>query len=146
MTVCYNHMNNFTLHEKLKNDTFEVMDLDLCRVLLMNDSHFPWLILVPMRPSVTEVHGLSKEDRAALIEETAAASRAVSSVFSPDKINIGALGNMVPQLHVHVVGRTREDRAWPGPVWGSGQGTPYTRDELEKTLSALRLALRKEMA
>ena len=139
-------MPDFTLHERLKNDTIEVMDLALCRVLLMNDSSFPWLILVPMRTGVTEVHGLTKEDRAVLIEETAAASRAISSVFSPDKINIGALGNLVPQLHVHVVGRTRKDRAWPGPVWGSGQGTPYVKEELEKTLSALKLALRKEIA
>ncbi|MCC6503334.1 MAG: HIT family protein [Deltaproteobacteria bacterium] len=139
-------MNNFTLHERLKNDTFEVMDLALCRVLLMNDSHFPWLILVPMRTGVTEVHGLTREDRAVLIEETAAASRAISSVFSPDKINIGALGNLVPQLHVHVVGRTREDRAWPGPVWGSGQGAPYVKEELEKTLSAIRQALQGQGA
>lgn len=139
-------MNNFTLHERLKNDTFEVMDLALCRVLLMNDSSFPWLILVPMRTGVTEVHGLTREDRAVLIEETAAASRAISSVFSPDKINIGALGNLVPQLHVHVVGRTREDRAWPGPVWGSGQGAPYVKEELEKTLSAIRQALQGQGA
>lgn len=146
MTFCTDHMPTFTLNERLKNDTFEVMDLALCRILLMNDASFPWLILVPMRPGVTEVHALSKEDRAALMEEAAAASRAISSVFSPDKMNIGSLGNLVPQLHVHVVGRKKADRAWPGPVWGSGEGRPYAKDELDSALSALRLALQKETA
>jgi diadenosine tetraphosphate (Ap4A) HIT family hydrolase len=136
-------MENFILHERLKNDTVEVIDLKLCRVLLMNDSHFPWLILVPMRPGATEVHELSKEDRITLIEEASAASRAISAAFSPDKINIGALGNLVPQLHVHVVGRAKNDRAWPGPVWGSGPAVPYTDEQLEKTLSILRKAIQE---
>ena len=139
-------MENFILHERLKNDTIEVLDLKLCRVLLMNDSSFPWLILVPMRTGATEVHELSKEDRASLIEEMAAASRAISSAFSPHKINIGALGNIVPQLHVHVIGRKRTDRAWPGPVWGSGPGVPYSGEQLEKTLSTLRCSLQEEPA
>ena len=139
-------MNKFTLHERLRNDTVEVVDLKLCRVLLMNDSSFPWLILVPMREGTTEVHELSKEDRASLIEEASAASRAINSVFSPHKINIGALGNLVPQLHVHVVGRTRTDRAWPGPVWGSGPAVPYTTAKLEQTLASLRSALSGELA
>jgi diadenosine tetraphosphate (Ap4A) HIT family hydrolase len=146
MTAYSNHMNKFILHERLRNDTIEVMDLGLCRVLLMNDSSFPWLILVPMRAAVCEVFELSKEDRASLIEETAAASRAIHRAFSPDKINIGALGNLVPQLHVHVVGRRRTDRAWPGPVWGSGPGAPYSGDELESTLLTLRGALQEESA
>jgi diadenosine tetraphosphate (Ap4A) HIT family hydrolase len=139
-------MNNFILHERLGNDTVEVMDLRVCRVLLMNDSSFLWLILVPMRQGVTELHELSKEDRAALIEETACASRAISAAFNTDKINIGSLGNLVAQLHVHVVGRKKTDRAWPGPVWGSGPSVPYSPELLEKTLSALRAALLKELA
>lgn len=139
-------MENFTLHERLKNDTVEVIDLKLCRVLLMNDSSFPWLILVPMREGATEVHELSKEDRIALIEEASSAARAISAVFSPDKINIGALGNLVAQLHIHVVGRTRTDRAWPGPVWGSGLAVPYATDQLEQTLASFRSAFLKELA
>lgn len=139
-------MQTFTLNERLKNDTFEVADLALCRVLLMNDASFAWLILVPRRPGVTEVHNLSKEDRIALIEEAAAASRAVVTVFSPDKINIGSLGNIVEQLHVHVVGRKKTDRAWPGPVWGAGQGRPYDGDELASVISALRRALEEDPA
>ncbi len=139
-------MDKFILHERLGNDTVEVMDLRVCRVLLMNDSRFPWLILVPMRPGIVELHELSKEDRAVLIEETACASRAISAAFTPDKINIGSLGNLVSQLHVHVVGRKKTDRAWPGPVWGSGHSVPYSPELLEKTLSALRSALRKELS
>lgn len=139
-------MEKFILHERLQNDTVEVMDLSLCRVLLMNDESFPWLILVPMRPGATEIHGLSKEDRAALIEETSLASRAISAVFSPDKINVGALGNLVPQLHVHVIGRRRTDRAWPGPVWGSAKGAAYSAAALEHTLSIIRSALIRESA
>ncbi|CAG1065861.1 ATP adenylyltransferase [uncultured bacterium] len=139
-------MDKFILHERLVNDTVEVMDLRVCRVLLMNDSSFLWLILVPMRPGVTELHELSKEDRGVLIEETASASAAISAAFSPDKINIGSLGNLVSQLHVHVVGRKKTDRAWPGPVWGSGPSVPYSPELLEKTLFALRAALRKELS
>lgn len=139
-------MQTFTLHERLRNDTFEVADLALCRVLLMNDASFAWLILVPRRPGVTEVHALSKEDRAALIEETAAASRAITSLFSPDKMNIGALGNLVEQLHVHVIGRMKTDRAWPGPVWGAGEGRPYANGELDSIISALRRALKEDPA
>lgn len=137
-------MQTFTLHERLKNDTFEVTDLKLCRVLLMNDESFPWLILVPMRPGVTEIHVLSKEDRALLIEEMAAASRAVTRAFNPDKMNLGALGNLVPQLHIHVVGRKKTDRAWPGPVWGSGSGKPYSSEGLQQTLALVRSALLEE--
>lgn len=139
-------MQTFTLHERLKNDTFEVTDLKLCRVLLMNDESFPWLILVPMRPGVTEIHVLSKEDRALLIEEMAAASRAVTRAFNPDKMNIGALGNLVPQLHIHVVGRKKTDRAWPGPVWGSGGGKTYSSEGLQQTLSLVRSAILEERA
>lgn len=139
-------MNNFTLHERLSSDTAAVIDLGLCRVLLMNDARYPWLILVPMRPSVTEVYELTKEDRALLIEETAAASRGISAAFTIDKINVGSLGNLVPQLHVHVVGRRRTDLAWPGPVWGSGPAMPYEPRLLGPTLDSIRAALLKELA
>lgn len=139
-------MERFTLHERLENDTVEVTDLRLCRVLLMKDASFPWLILVPLRPAVTELYELSKEDRAALVEEAAAASRAISRVFCPDKINIGALGNLVPQFHLHVIGRRKTDRAWPGPVWGSGSAVPYSSKGLEEALSVLRHAIQEEAA
>lgn len=115
----------FQLHERLKRDTFEVTELKLCLALLMNDSSVPWLILVPKREGVSEIHALPKEDRAQLIEEVSAVSEAIEEIYSPDKINIGALGNIVPQLHIHVIGRSKGDRAWPGPIWGQGEAVPY---------------------
>lgn len=108
----------------------------------MKDSSFPWLILVPQRPEVRELHDLSREDRAVFMEEIARVSEAIQSIFNPDKINLGALGNIVPQLHMHVIGRFKTDRAWPGPVWGSGEALPYSPEGLQTTLERFRVALK----
>jgi len=105
-------------------DTLPVGDLSLCSVLLMNDSRFPWLILVPRR-GASELTDLSDEDAGALMGEIRVATRVMLALAKPDKVNVGALGNLVPQLHVHVVGRFRSDPAWPGPVWGCGTPLPY---------------------
>ncbi|WKZ33741.1 MAG: HIT family protein [Thermodesulfobacteriota bacterium] len=139
-------MKPFNLHQKLLNDTFEITRLKLSLALLMNDSSFPWVILVPMREGVTELHDLPAVDRAVLMEEMAAASRAIEKLYRPDKINIGALGNIVPQLHIHVVGRKRDDRAWPGPVWGSGSPLPYPEAALKAALASLKRAFQDELA
>ncbi|WP_455182498.1 HIT domain-containing protein [Azospirillum palustre] len=128
----------FSLNERLQADTCPVTDLELCRVLLMNNRLWPWLILVPMRAGAVEIHRLAEEDQATLMREIAQASRAVERLFAPDKMNVGALGNMVPQLHVHVIGRTRGDPAWPGPVWGAGHAEPY--EPAEAAALAQRLA------
>ncbi|HZF11674.1 MAG TPA: HIT family protein [Thermoanaerobaculia bacterium] len=120
----------FALHPTLAKDTVEVARLALCRVLLMKDRRFPWLILVPERESVREIHELSSVDRAVLIEEIARAGEVLTQLVQPDKLNVGALGNLVPQLHVHVVARRTTDPAWPGPVWGSGAAVPYEESEL----------------
>ncbi|HEX4960707.1 MAG TPA: HIT family protein [Thermoanaerobaculia bacterium] len=122
----------FALHPTLARDTVEVTRLPLCRVLLMNDRRFPWLILVPERESLREVHDLAPAARAILIEEIALASEVLMRLFRPDKVNTGALGNIVPQLHVHVVARTVSDPAWPGPVWGSGVAVAYDERDLEE--------------
>jgi diadenosine tetraphosphate (Ap4A) HIT family hydrolase len=119
------------LHPTLARDTVEVARLPLCRVLLMKDRRFPWLILVPEREAVREIDELSAADRAELIEEIAQVSEVLKRLFRPDKLNVGALGNVVPQLHVHVVARFATDPAWPGPVWGSGAAVPYADDQLE---------------
>jgi len=134
----------FTLHHRLQADTIEIAQLSLSDALLMNDSSFPWLILVPMREGVREIHDLSVDDRAVLMDEIAVASKTVQKLFGADKINIGALGNIVPQLHVHVIGRFKTDRAWPGPVWGAGAAVPYSQEELDRTLALLRKALKEE--
>ncbi len=123
----------FTLHERLRADTFDITRLRLSRVLLMNDSSFPWLVVVPEREDIRELYDLDEKDRALLIEETTLASRIITHLYKPDKINIGALGNLVPQLHIHVIGRFESDRAWPGPVWGTGPIKPYRDDELKPT-------------
>jgi diadenosine tetraphosphate (Ap4A) HIT family hydrolase len=115
----------FALHPKLVADTVPVGDLALSSVLLMDDARFPWFILVPRRPGASEITDLSDEDAATLIGEIRITSRVMLDVAKPDKLNVGALGNVVPQLHVHVVGRFRSDPAWPNPVWGHGAGIPY---------------------
>jgi diadenosine tetraphosphate (Ap4A) HIT family hydrolase len=122
----------FTLHPSLARDTVFISRLPLCRVLLMKDRRFPWLILVPEREGVREIHELPPEDRAELVEEIARAGETLARFFQPDKVNVGALGNIVPQLHVHVVARFKGDPAWPGPVWGSGSAETYTDDDLEE--------------
>lgn len=131
----------FALHPTLARDTVEVTRWPLCRVLLMKDSRFPWLILVPEREGIREIHELPAADRAALVEEIARAGEALSRLFQPDKVNVGALGNVVPQLHVHVVARFAADAAWPGPVWGSGAAVPYGETELEDLRGRLAAAL-----
>ena len=132
----------FQLHERLAADTAAVCDLALSTVLLMNDRAFPWLILVPRRSDARELTDLAAADRAVLMEEIAAGEAALQTLFHPDKLNIGALGNMVPQLHVHVVARFIYDRAWPGPVWGSGAAEAYGAAERELLLQRLRDRLR----
>lgn len=118
-------MEIFTLHQRLAEDTVLVADWALSRVLLMNDARFPWLILVPRRAGLSELFDLKHAERMVLVEEISRASLGLKTMFKAKKINIGALGNMVPQLHIHVVARMESDAAWPGPVWGSGDAFPY---------------------
>jgi diadenosine tetraphosphate (Ap4A) HIT family hydrolase len=131
-------MQPFTLHPTLARDTVEVVRLPLCRVLLMKDRRFPWLILVPEREPAREIHELTSTDRATLVEEIARAGEVLARLFQPDKLNVGALGNLVPQLHVHFAA----DPAWPKPVWGSGAPLPYTGSELEELRERLAVALK----
>lgn len=133
----------FALSQRLKDDTVEVASLDLCVVLLMKDRTLPWLILVPKREGVREVYELGKDDRAALMEEITLASRVIGVLYSPFKINIGSLGNLVPQLHIHVVGRSEADRAWPGPVWGAPGAGPYEKEELPRVAGEFKEAFKR---
>jgi diadenosine tetraphosphate (Ap4A) HIT family hydrolase len=121
-------MHLFALHPRLEADTVFVADWGLSRLLLLNDARFPWLILVPRRADLTELNDLNHAERMVLIEELARASRGLKALTGAAKINIGTLGNLVPQLHVHVVARSPGDPAWPGPVWGHGAATPYADD------------------
>ena len=126
---------NFDLHPQLEADTVSLVDWPLSRVLLMNDRRFPWLVLVPRATSVSEVVDLSLGDRAVLWREVDAAALKLKTETQAQKINIGALGNIVRQLHVHGVARNEADGAWPGPVWGSGTRVPYEAARL-KSLAA----------
>ena len=117
--------SSFVLDPRLEADTVPIGDLALSSVLLMNDARFPWFILVPRRPDVSELTDLFPEDAAALMREIRLATGVMLDIAKPDKVNVGALGNMVAQLHVHVIGRFRSDPAWPGPVWGHGSRMPY---------------------
>lgn len=119
----------FALNPRLEADGLPVGELALCRVLLMNDARFPWLILVPRRPDLREICDLAAEDQATLWTEIDAASRALKRLIDPHKLNVAAIGNMVPQLHIHVVARFEDDAAWPAPVWGFGAREPYDEDE-----------------
>jgi len=107
----------------------------------MNDASYPWLILVPRRAGLTGFHEVAESDAAALTGEIRRAARALQSRFAPDRINIGALGNLVPQLHIHVIARFADDPAWPGPVWGARPPVPYEPGALQARGAELRAAL-----
>ena len=134
---------NFTLHPDFAGSTRRVIAYDLCDVLLEDDSRFVWLILVPRRDGVREIEDLSAADRAQLTEEYILAGSLVRRIGEAlgrpiDKLNVAALGNVTPQLHVHVIGRRRDDAAWPKPVWGSGAPKPYSDRQLKKIRAVLR--------
>ncbi len=116
---------DFTLDHRLQADTAAIGDLALCSVLLMDDSRFPWLILVPRRGGLSELTDLTLEDSATLMQEIRLTASVMQTLSKPDKLNVAALGNVVAQLHVHVIGRFRSDPAWPSPIWGIGTAKPY---------------------
>lgn len=131
----------FQLHPRLARDTLPVTTLELCTVRLMNDCRFPWVILVPRREHAVELHRLPPTDQALLVAESGRVADALERLFAPDKLNLGALGNVVPQLHWHVVARHRTDPCWPGPVWGCGTAEPYDGDTGEQRAASMRDAL-----
>ena len=133
---------SFALDPRLEADTRAVGELGLSRLLVMNDARFPWVILVPRREGLAELTDLSASERAALMEELAQAGRVIGAFDGVEKVNIGLLGNIVRQLHAHVVGRRAGDAAWPGPVWGSGAAVPYEAPALAARIAALRQAFR----
>jgi diadenosine tetraphosphate (Ap4A) HIT family hydrolase len=132
----------FVLHQQLAADTVPIADWPLSALLLMRaERRWPWLILVPRRPALREIVDLDPADRAMLIEEIADATRLLQALYAPDKVNVAAIGNMVAQLHVHVVARTRDDPVWPKPIWGQLPAEPYETAGLEARLAQLRHAL-----
>ena len=133
----------FKLHPRLAADTHWVCDWPASAVLLMNDTRFPWLVLVPRVPDVVELFQLSAQQQQAVFREIVVLGETMQSLFGADKINTGALGNLVSQLHIHVIARFSDDCAWPGPVWGVGQVQPYAEPVLAQRLDDLRAGLPK---
>ena len=129
-------MAQWQLHERLEADTAFITDMPLCRVLLMDNALFPWIILVPRQPGLREITDISAADRAVLMEEIAHVSTLLQGHTKALKMNIAALGNMVPQLHIHIIARFEGDAVWPNPVWGNG-GKPYTEEQKSALISRL---------
>jgi diadenosine tetraphosphate (Ap4A) HIT family hydrolase len=126
------------IHPQLQADCIILGRFPLCHLLLMNDSNYPWFVLVPEREDITEIHQLDIADQHQLISESSTLSRCIEQLFDADKINIAALGNIVPQLHIHHIVRYRTDAAWPAPVWGKLAAIPYTEDQLEQIIDKLK--------
>ncbi len=123
-------MEQFKLHPQLQKDCIELVDFPLCKLLLSNDSHYPWFILVPRIIDVSEIFQLSWQDQQQFLNESSLLSEILMQVFAGDKLNVAALGNMVPQLHIHHIVRFKSDDCWPEPVWGKQAALPYSDAEL----------------
>ena len=124
-------MTEFTLHPRLAADTIEIGDLPICKVLLMNDQQFPWFILVPRRASITELYQLESNDLLKTQEESLLISQLIMQYFNGEKLNTGAIGNLVPQLHLHHIVRFHSDPIWPKPVWGNIEALPYNAAQIK---------------
>ena len=129
------------LHQRLRQDCLLLGRFRLCQLLLMKDANYPWCILVPDRENISEIHQLKKADQLQLMRESSCLSVVLENAFRADKINIAAIGNIVPQLHLHHVVRYRKDKAWPAPVWGAFNAKPYSDAFLKSTLDKLMAGL-----
>ncbi|MDI4236113.1 HIT family protein [Bradyrhizobium sp. Arg237L] len=128
----------WSLHARLKEDTIDIGDLPLCRVLVIKDANYPWLLLVPRRAGAVEIIDLEEVEQAQLMTEITRVARALKEITKCDKLNIAALGNAVPQLHVHIIARRTTDTAWPRPVWGVVPPLAHDAEEVQNFISALR--------
>jgi len=135
------HHPVWSLHPQLDADAVTLGDLPLSRVLLVNDANYPWLLLVPRRANAREIIDLGEPDQARLMREIAGTSRALKAATTCDKLNVAAIGNLVPQLHVHIIARRHADPAWPRPVWGAVPRSTYEAAALEPLVAALRRAI-----
>ncbi|CCD94574.1 conserved hypothetical protein, Histidine triad (HIT)hydrolase domain [Bradyrhizobium sp. ORS 375] len=128
----------WSLHPQLAKDTINIGDLPLSRVLVIKDANYPWLLLVPRREGAVEIIDLDEVAQAQLMTEITRVSRAIKEITKCDKLNVAALGNMVPQLHIHIIARRTSDVAWPRPVWGVAPPVPHDAQEVESFISAVR--------
>ena len=125
----------FTLHSQLAQDTIALGRFKLCHVRLMNERHYPWFILIPEGDNLQEIHQLNSNDRLQFIHESCYLAEHLQQHFKADKLNIAAIGNKVPQLHIHHIVRFETDRAWPNPIWGQFKPEPYSESALTSILN-----------
>ena len=133
---------SFQLHPRLKEDCIAVGRFDLCQLLMMNDSQYPWFILVPEKAGLTEIYQLGKAERQILTEESSYLAENLAALYQADKMNIAAIGNLVPQLHIHHVVRYQTDKAWPAPIWGKFTAVPYTQLQMTDALAQVKQQLK----
>lgn len=133
--------STFTLDPTLEKDTVEITRLGICRVLLMRDKTYPWIILVPALAGLRDFDDLTPTDRGAVTDEIDRVSKALKAVCQPYKINVAALGNVVEQLHIHVIARFQDDAAWPAPVWGAHPAQDYEEDQRAALIAKIKSAL-----
>lgn len=131
----------FTLDQRLQQDTLLLGDFPLCRLLLMNDANYPWFILVPRRDEVSELFQLDAQEQQQLWRESTELAEVLKDTFKADKMNVATLGNVVSQLHMHVIVRRKDDPAWPAAVWGKHPAKPYSDEQVAALRSKLRMAL-----
>ncbi|MDD4905104.1 MAG: HIT domain-containing protein [Methylobacter tundripaludum] len=131
----------FQLHPRLEQDCIAIGRFELCRLLMMNDSQYPWFILVPERADLQEIYQLNKAERELLTEESSYLAKNLAALYKADKMNIAAIGNIVPQLHIHHIVRYQVDKAWPAPVWGKFDAVPYTERQIADNLTRIKAQL-----
>lgn len=141
MSIAAARLTGFSLDARLEADSAHVLWLGLCELRLMDDRRWPWLLLIPQRPGAVEIHDLTPLDQAMLTFEVNLVAQALKQSTGCLKINTAALGNVVRQLHVHVVARSEGDAGWPGPVWSQGGREPYRREDLHHAVDRMRRAL-----
>lgn len=131
----------FVLDTRLQEDTWLIGDFPLCRLLLSNDSNYPWFVLVPRREGISELFQLNDDEQQLMWRETTALAKVLKGLFDADKMNVATLGNVVSQLHMHVIVRFQADVAWPGPVWGKHPAKPYSQAEVHAIRDRLKAVL-----
>ena len=132
----------FQLHPRLMEDCITIGRFDLCQLLMMNDSQYPWFILVPEKAAITEIYQLSKADQHTLTQESSYLAENLATLYNADKMNIAAIGNLVPQLHLHHVVRYQVDKTWPAPIWGKFAAVPYTQQQMTDNIDRVKKQLK----
>jgi diadenosine tetraphosphate (Ap4A) HIT family hydrolase len=135
-------MTTFVLHPQLEKDSEFVIELTLCSVRLINDVNYPWLILVPQIPNISDVIDLTDVQQQILWQESALVSQALKHLFTPDKLNVAALGNMVSQLHLHHIVRYKNDISWPKPIWGQVPAKPYSEQQQAQQITLIKTEIK----